>query len=412
MSSSLAILRRPQVTPILASALLGRLPSNAMGLLLALTARHIGLSFAATGLTTGAYAIAVGVSAPPLGRLIDRLGQRPVLLTCGISSGLVWLAIAALPMGAPGYVLGILGVLGGLAVPPLGSSTRALWDDLLPDPNDRHAILSLEIALQEAVFALGPLVLVTLLASISLRLSMVAVAAAVFFGTAVFTSRPASRARGPLVHPRSGGALGALGNKQVRALAFVALALGLALGAISLACVAYGDDVGSQGVTGVLVAATGIGSMAGGFWASRYPAPRRPGVRLVRLVAGFALATALPAVLAAVEATPSGFAATAALTVLLFAGGTMLAPGSAVLFGLMGTVTAPDMRTESYTWLAAGTTGGVAAGSALGGIAAGLGGTAAAFGVGAVVAGAAAIVTRWATAERRSPARPEVATPS
>jgi MFS family permease len=230
---------------------------------------------------------------------------------------------------------------------------------------------------------------------------MIAVAVMVLGGVGVFTSLPASRARGPRAHPRGAGVAGALSHGGVRALAFVALALGTSFGAIGLACVAYGDDLHSQGTTGLLVAATGLGSMTGGLWASRHPAPREPGRRLVRLIAVLAVADALPALLVAVDGAPATFVGTAALGVLLFAAGLAIAPTAAVLYGLMGTVSSPAMRTESYTWLAAGTTAGVAAGSSLGGVAAGLGGAAAALGVGAVVAGAAALVSRQAT---RAPA--------
>ena len=43
-------------------------------------AQHLTGSFAAAGLVAGAYAVALGVGGPLLGRLVDRRGQTPVLL--------------------------------------------------------------------------------------------------------------------------------------------------------------------------------------------------------------------------------------------------------------------------------------------------------------------------------------------
>ena len=63
-------------------------------------AQHLTGSFAAAGVVTGVYAIALGVGGPLLGQLVDRRGQTSVLLASATVAAALLVAIAVQPVGA------------------------------------------------------------------------------------------------------------------------------------------------------------------------------------------------------------------------------------------------------------------------------------------------------------------------
>src|SRR5919107_6296856 len=84
------LLRVPGFARLFLASLAGRLPASALGLVLILRTRELTGSFAAGGAVAGAYALANGVTAPLLGRLVDRRGQGPVLVPAAfVSAGAV-----------------------------------------------------------------------------------------------------------------------------------------------------------------------------------------------------------------------------------------------------------------------------------------------------------------------------------
>src|SRR5512144_37833 len=102
MRRYLAILRAPHVGALLAGALLGRLPIGIEGLALVLFMRAERGSFALAWLVAGASAAGAGIGAPIGGRLIDRLGQRRVVLPLALVHAGALVAIVALTAaGAP-----------------------------------------------------------------------------------------------------------------------------------------------------------------------------------------------------------------------------------------------------------------------------------------------------------------------
>ena len=69
----------PGVTELFATSILARTPGAAVGVVAVLRTRELTGSFAAGGAAAAAYALANGVTAPALARLVDRTGQRAVL---------------------------------------------------------------------------------------------------------------------------------------------------------------------------------------------------------------------------------------------------------------------------------------------------------------------------------------------
>jgi MFS family permease len=153
----LDLLRAPGAGPLLAGAAIGRLPYGMNVLALILLLRAEGLSYAEVGIVTGSAWLAVGATAPGLGRLVDRLGQTRLLvstacLSLAAQAGLMWAALS----GAGVVSLTALALVSGAATPPVSPCLRTLWSELVG--RDRLDTAYAFDALQlELFFVAGPL---------------------------------------------------------------------------------------------------------------------------------------------------------------------------------------------------------------------------------------------------------------
>jgi MFS family permease len=108
------------VRRLFATSILARLPLTMLSIGLLVHAQHLTGSFAAAGLVTGVYAIALGVGGPLLGQLVDRRGQTRVLLASATAAAVLLVAIALQPVGVSLAVLLAAGVLVSRAGPTAG----------------------------------------------------------------------------------------------------------------------------------------------------------------------------------------------------------------------------------------------------------------------------------------------------
>src|SRR4051812_44041067 len=69
------VLRAPGMARTYGTSLIARLPMGAHGLVLLLFVHQLTGSYALGGAASGAFALALALSSPPLGRLIDAFGQ-------------------------------------------------------------------------------------------------------------------------------------------------------------------------------------------------------------------------------------------------------------------------------------------------------------------------------------------------
>jgi MFS family permease len=377
-----AVPRSPGLVRVLALSLAARIPIGALSLLLILGARHAGKTYALAGVASGAAALGMAVSAPVLGRLMDRLGQSAVLLACSLAVAATFVAYAAIPDDAPAAAFPAVALLCGVALPPVSACARVIWRRLL-DASAFQSLLTLDASLQEIAFMLGPLLLVTLATQAGIRAALVTTGLAWGLVTAVFALLPETRAtRGETTAPTSG--IGPLADGDGRMMILLAVALGACLGASELGVVTFADKHGIRDLTGVLFVAWGGGSFAGGLIAVRR-ATSDPAGRIELLLVVIAAATALLAVV-------TGGWALAAVLVLA---GIALAPLFGVLYAVVSDITPAGAITEAFAFQTAGLTVGIAVGSAVAGGLAGAHGPAWAFLFGAAVMAFAAVVFRF-----------------
>lgn len=380
----LDILRERHAARLLTGTLVGRLPNGIAPIAIVLFTRAEGGSYSLAGGLAAAYGLATAVGQPLLGRAVDLYGQPRVQFPASVVSalGMVLLALAGLDPLPLAYAAVIVA---GVTTPPLEGGLRALWPSVLGQREERvHRAYALDAVAQEVMFTAGPL-LVTLLVSLwSPAVALLVVNAAGVLGAlSVVLSEPSRTWRSA---PREAHWLGALRSPGLLALLGALFFVGIALGSITVAGVAYADDQGRESVYGWLMAALGLGALIGGAvygarqWAG---APER---RLRSIVALLALGY-LPLVL-----TP-GVVAMTALTALA---GVFLAPAIACSFIVVDRHAPRGTVTEAFSWLVTTIGVGAAAGTAVAGPAVELGGTAWSFAV-AGAGGVAALIVLLAT---------------
>jgi MFS family permease len=372
-----SVLSAPGVPRTFGPSLVARIPLGVLGLLLVLRVRDVGGSYAAGGVCAGALALGLAAGAPIVGRAIDARGQTRILVACAVVAAAVLTTMALLPDGTPLPVLAALGLAAGAANPPLSACQRALWPRLLADRSQQHAAFALESVGMEVSYILGPLVIVTLVASRSPALALAVSAALLLGGTVAFAAAPHSRSWAATAEaPR--GSIGALASPGVVTLLLAQAFLGASIGMVEVSTAAFAGHAGAQGSTGLLLSAWGLGSMAGGVAAGRLGAPADAVRRLLVVLAGIAATTT------AIALAPG----TVGLGVLIFAAGAGLAPYFTTLYGMAGDVATEATQTEAFTWLSTGFGAGIALGSPIAGSLADLGGGR----LGFVAAGAAALL--------------------
>ncbi|WP_351223951.1 MFS transporter [Streptomyces sp. NPDC002133] len=363
------ILKAPHAARLLAGTLVGRLPNATAHVAIVLFTRAEGGSYTLAGALAAVYGLATAVGQPLLGRLVDLHGQPRVQLPAAVVSALgmaLFAVVGTTPL--PSAYAAV--TVAGLFTPPLEGGLRALWPDVLGRREDRvHRAYAMDAIAQEVMFTVGPL-LVTLLvwlfspAAALLVINAVGVAGAV----SVVLSEPSRTWRSA---PREAHWLGALRSPGLLALLGSFFFVGLALGSITVAGVAYADDHGRASAYGWLMAALGLGALVGG---AVYGARQWAGApeRRLRIIVGLLAIGYLPLVF-----TPG----VAAMTALCAVAGVFLAPAIACAFIVVDRHAPRGTVTEAFSWLVTTFGVGAAVGTAAAGPAVELGGTVAGFAV-------------------------------
>lgn len=386
------LLRARHAMRLLIGTLVGRLPHATGPLAIVLFTRAEGGGYTLAGVLSSVYGLATAVGQPLLGRLVDLYGQPRVMLPAAAVSALGMGGFAAL--GVEPLPVAVVAVLvAGLFTPPLEGGLRALWPGVLGRQDRVHAAYALDAVAQEVMFAVGPLMVTLLVALGNEAAALWVINVLGVLGALSVVSSPPSRAWRS--EPRVAHWLGALRSGGLLALLGAFFFVGMALGSIAVAAVAYADDHGDALVSSYLLSALGFGALVGGVgYGARHWAgvPER---RLRWLVAALA-GGYLPLVLAPGVVT---------MTLLAGVAGVFLAPALACAFVVVDRHAPTGTVTEAFSWLVTTFGVGAAAGTGVVGPLIEWGGVPAGFAVAGVGGCAALLVLSLA---RRAMAVPAV----
>ncbi|MFE2730360.1 MFS transporter [Streptomyces sp. NPDC059349] len=377
------ILKARHAARLLAGTLVGRLPNATAAIAIVLFVRAEGGTYSLAGALAAVYGVSNAVGQPLLGRLVDLRGQPRVQLPAALASALAMTVFAFAGTGSPALVYIAVGAA-GLFTPPLEGGLRALWPNVLPREDQVHTAYAMDAVAQEVMFTVGPLLVTVCVSLWSAQAALIVVNVVGVLGAlSVVVSQPSRAWRSA---PREAHWLGALRSPGLLALLGAFLFIGTALGSITVAGVSYADGHGGDVTYGWLMAALGLGALAGG---SVYGARQWAGVperRLRWLVALLALFY-VPLVLM------PGVVAMTALTALA---GVFLAPSIACAFIIVDRHAPRGTVTEAFSWLVTTFTVGTSIGTAAAGPVVEWGGTVWGFAVPGA-AGVAALLVLLAT---------------
>ncbi len=329
-------------------------------------------SYVIAGVVSGAYAVGAAVGTPVWGRLMDRVGQVPVLLPTALTSALLLVALAlATPTAAPDYLLIALAVGVGLAYPAISPALRSSFRIVLPDPESRRVAFALDATSVELAFVCGPLLLsVLLLPGVSVlplfvTAGLLAVGGVGYCMTGVARSATPARQREASGHTgtTSGTRVGLVSTGVVAVLA-VMLMVSIGFGQLDTSMAATADlALGGTAQVGILFAAIAGGSTVGGLAYGARSWRFAEGNAVPILLAFFGGFLALLAWLLTSE-NVSLFA----LLPVLFLTGLTIAPTLIMQQALLDRAAPAHRLNEAQALLSAANTTGAAIGTAIAGI--------------------------------------------
>jgi MFS family permease len=350
------LLAEPDLRRTFAFSVLGRLPIGLTGLAILLLVQISSGSFVRGGAAAACYVVGLAAVAPFLGRAIDRLGPRGILLATGVlfPSALVAL-VAAVEHGATVLALVLAGAAGA-SFPPITVCVRTYFRRRLAEEGLLAAAYSAESVLIELIFIAGPMLVALFVAFASAAAAVWFAAACGLAGTLLFFRSPALRTWH--IEPRtSHRLLGPLTEGGFPALVGVVLCFSSAFGFLEVGVVAYANEFRNPALAGVLLGIASAGSALGGVaYGSRgwhYPLARQFVMALALMALGLAI-LALPW-------SPLLFAPWAAFA------GIAMAPALIIQSMLAARISRAEHATEAFTWLTSALLAGVGIGLAAGG---------------------------------------------
>jgi MFS family permease len=353
----LEVLRTPGVARVALFATMGRLPFAIVPLSIVLLMREEGYPYGQIGAVVGAEALAVGLTAGFVGRLVDRIGRRRVILVTGATTTLFLCAeTAAILSDAPVWLLVTLAALQGATIPPISASMRSLWSQLVPEETLESAYAFDAIQL-ELVFVIGPLIAAGLATALTPAAGLFLCAGFYVAAATGFATAPAAgaAARGDEVERTRAGALRSPG---MRTLVLAGAITAISFGGLEVALPAFAEAEGSRGAVGPLVTVWALGSVIGGLWYGGRSWSMPIEKRFLVLMA-----------LLALGAAPLPFAPSiGVMGVLLVLTGLALAPLATTEYALVDKLAPPGTATEAYSWQIVANVMGAAAGSFAAGV--------------------------------------------
>jgi hypothetical protein len=291
---------------------------------------------------------------------MDRLGPTPVLTTCAILYPAALIGLTALVLtSANAVAVCSMAVLAGATLPPISACIRALYPRLVNDVSLLPTAYSVDSALVEAVFILGPAIVAGCVAAGHPEAAVLLAAGTAAFGTAMFMGAPPVRrwTAAPLHIGRE--SLGVLRHSRLVVLFAVTVFYSFAFGLFEVAVTAHASVKGSPAVAGIALALASLGSGAGAlvYGARHWRAPLK-----VQFLCALAAMSAGMLLLVPID------------DLYLYAAGSIIAgvPMATVIAtqSLLVSRLAPRERlAESFTWgttcLLVGISAGIAAGGAL-----------------------------------------------
>ncbi|MQA83653.1 MAG: MFS transporter [Streptosporangiales bacterium] len=346
----------PGTRGFVVAGFLARVSMSMNGLGIVLLLSEVTGSYGVAGAVAATEALATAVAAPQIGRIVDRHGQRRVLLpVAGVHGAALAALMVCAELGAAYWTLFLAAAVAGVAYPVVGALVRVRWSHLLGGGRRLETAFSLESVLDEVVFVTGPVV-VTVLATQVHRLSGLSVAGLLTVtGSVAFALQ--RRTEPPAGRRSAGSGRTVIGTPGFAPLTLVFLGMGTVFGSLEVTVVAFSEEQDARAAAGAVLGLQALGSLVAGLaYGARHwstPIDRRFRIGLLGFAAGLLPLVLMPNV--------------PALAVVIFLGGIAISPTLIPGFGLIERLVPPHARNEGFAWVTTAIGVGLAAGAPIAG---------------------------------------------
>lgn len=348
----------PDIPAMILGAWLSRMPISMNALSMLLFLRESLGNFEQAGTIVGTFFIAMAIAAPFMGRMIDRVGPRRLLMVAGSLHPILMLVLfLAGDSGAAPVWLYAIAFAAGAFAPPSTVITRTVWRHRFTEETARKLAYSIDAIMIEFNFTVGPLLVAGLVAAFNPRVAFATVIVISSCATVIFFASPILKywQQEP---PSERHLLGPLTELKLVWLFTLTFGMTFCFGLLEVGYPAYATSIGWVAFGGILLAINSLGSAVGGFV---YGALH---VRL-SLERQFAFALgimAIPLFLHGVVDQRFIFGTMA------FLAGCLIAPAFTAQTLLVTRITPAKYATEAFTWSSTFIVIGLGIGTAVGGV--------------------------------------------
>ena len=307
------------------------------------------------GAVAATFAFANALIAPQVSRLVDRYGQRRILIpgTIVAVSALSGLMLAT-HYSASNWTLFVFAVLGG-TMPSMSAFVRARWTEIYRGTPKLHTAFAFESVVDEVIFMTGPIVSIGLSVGVFPEAGPLVATVLLAVGNLLFA---AQRSTEPPIHAQDiGGGASVIRLSSLQILVLTLVAIGAIFGTAEVTAVAFAEAQGDKAAAGFALSAYAAGSLIAGlaFGALKLKLPLPKQLLLAITLAAL---TTLPLLM--VGDIPT-------LAVVLFVAGVAVSPTIIISMALVEQLVPSSKLTEGMTWAITGIGIGMALGSSASG---------------------------------------------
>ncbi|MBJ3783366.1 MFS transporter [Devosia sediminis] len=303
------------------------------------------------GAVSATYALTNALLAPQISRLVDRVGQTPVLLPATlIAAAAFGLLMLAANQDWPIWTL-YASALAAAVLPSYPAMIRARWSALFRDRPELNTAFAFESAADELVYITGASLSVGLSIAVFPEAGMLASTLALLIGGLAFIAQRQTEPVPKATARTSAGS--AIRQRPVQIVALALIFVGAIFATAEVGAVAITEALGEPGAASLVIGVYAVGSFVVGLVV---------GALNIRLPLQRQLAIAVA--ILAVTALPLPFVSTVpALALAVFASGVAISPTFITAFGLIERRVPEAMLTEGVTWVMTGMGIGMALGA-------------------------------------------------
>lgn len=356
------LLKTPGCLAFTLSGLVARLALPMIGIGIITMLVQSGYGYGLAGTVSATVVLCYAVISPQVSRLFDLYGQGRIVLisatTCTI--GLILLALSS-HFSWANWTLYFAAFLAGFS-PSLSSMVRARWSAIYSGQPQLNTAFSLESVIDELTFIIGPPISIGLSVALFEQAGIVVAAVLLILGAFLLSRQYATAPHNLKQNPNDVQQVNADRSSvikliKIQLLIIFMFALGMMVGTIEIASVAFAEMHSTPTAAGIVLSAYAVGSCVAGlvFGAIKL---NRSFSQLLLWAACATLLSTLP--LLWVTQVYS-------LAVAVFIAGLAFSPCMIIAMGLVEQIVPSQKLTEALAWLVSGLNVGVAFGAAFSG---------------------------------------------